>query len=584
MLHNSIKKTVILFIIINNILILSVNAQKKRIKSQFSQQDLEMNKVYDETFHFWKYNNIKILSQKDTLFPPYFIDDRNYKGLINYGIQFKSKDFRNFYYLEGRYMYFLKVDFLKVLFNPNNNIIEIEGYITGGWGDLAIKEQREKGIENYVDVFLGEKKDTIKKLYYSSVVNEEFIEVTLDQNQVDETTILDTFPAFYFKNYSYYRTKESKGKRFFKIKGKITSNTLLAFGDTYCYSEIFDIGSMVFYPNKNKRKKIKNEKKPAYRTLIVNNVLLSKKEEVKETNYYTYTKEAENYIVKRQYVKAKEQYIALHKKYPILFARDLHNAIRCAVFSRDYENAFNWAELLAKKGLGVNYFNAKVLAPLKRNKQWDSFSEKYDSIYNEFQNNKNTKLKQEIEKLVNEDQADYGLANRKGPKILFETTERVTDKLIALLKKEGYPSEEKIGVYTKNDTILIQSPEFQVLIRHAIQQTPKNLDDLKSLLDIAIKNLEYDNERSVNNILFNNSCFHIYKGNLYNSKSCGDNELMVRQMKFMFNNPYDFIIHNDNFVVTEYNKENPEEYDTFYKEQFNFIMKLTDDWEFYLNN
>ncbi len=584
MLHNSIKKTVILFIIINNILILSVNAQKKRIKSQFSQQDLEMNKVYDETFHFWKYNNIKILSQKDTLSPPYFIDDRNYKGLINYGIQFKSKDFRNFYYLEGRCMYFLKVDFLKVLFNPNNNIIEIEGYITGGWGDLAIKEQRENGVENYVDVFLGEKKDTIKKLYYSSVVNEEFIEVTLNNQLVNQTTILDSFPAFYFENYSHFRTKESKGKRFFKIKGKINSNSLLAFGGRNCYAEIFDIGSMVFYPNKNKRKKTKNEKKPAYRTLIVNNVLLSKKEEVKETNYYTYTKEAENYIVKRQYVKAKEQYIALHKKYPILFARDLHNAIRCAVFSRDYENAFYWAELLAKKGVGVNYFNAKVLAPLKKNKQWDSFSKKYDSIYKEFQNNKNTKLKQEIEKLVYEDQADYGLANRKEPKILYETTERVTNKLIGLLKEEGYLSEEKIGVYTKKDTVLIQSPEFHVLIRHAIQQKPKNLEDLKSLLDIAIKNLEYDNERSVNNILFNNSCFHIYKGNIYNSKSCGDNELMVRQMKFMFNNPYNFIIHNDNFVVTEYNKENPEEYDTFYKEQFNFIMKLTDDWEFYLNN
>lgn len=403
----------------------------------------------------------------------------------------------------------------------------------------------------------------------------------MNNQDVSETTILDTFPSFYFKNYTHYRTKEYKGKRFFKIKAKITSNTLLAFGGRNCYAEVIDIGSMVFYPNKNKRKRIKKEKKPAYKTLIANNELLSKKEEVKEVNYYTYTKEAENYIIKRQYAKAKEQYLALHKKYPILFARDLHNAIRCAVFSRDYENAFYWAELLAKKGVSINYFNAKVLTPLKKNKQWDSFSEKYDSIYNEFQNNKNTKLKQEIEKLVNEDQADYGLANRKEPKILFETTERVTDKLIALLKKEGYPSEEKIGVYTKNDTVVIQSPEFHVLIRHAIQQKPKNLENLKGLLDLATKDLEYDNKRNSNNVFAHNSCFHIYKGNLYNSKSCGDNELIIRQMKFMFNNPYNFIIHNDNFVITEYNKENPEEYDTFYKEQFHFVMKLTDDWEFY---
>ncbi|MFD2892012.1 hypothetical protein ACFS5J_08320 [Flavobacterium chuncheonense] len=575
--------SIIFFLFFTLLINHSANSQSDRLSKNYSSKDFEKNKVFDQTYNLWQYKNKLFPNKNDTLPHPYFVDDRNYKGIINYGIKFRSKDYRNFDFIENHYMYFLKIDFEKVLFNSKDSIIEIEGYVSGGWGDL-VSGKKESSIENKIDVFLGRKEDTIKKLYYSRVVNEEFIEVTLNNQLVDQTTILDSFPAFYFENYSHFRTKESKRKRFFKIKGKITSNTLLAFGGRNCYAEIFDIGSMVFYPNKNKRKKIKNEKKPAYKTLIANNVLLSKKEEVKEVNYYTYTKEAENYIIKRQYAKAKEQYLALHKKYPILFARDLHNAIRCAVFSRDYENAFYWAEKIAKKGVSINYFNAKVLVPLKRNKQWDSFSEKYDSIYNEFQNNKNTKLKQEIEKLVNEDQADYGLANRKGPKILFETTERVTDKLIALLKNEGYPSEEKIGVYTKNDTILIQSPEFQVLIRHAIQQNPKNLDDLKSLLDIAIKNLEYDNERSANNILFNNSCFHIYKGNLYNSKSCGDNELMVGQMKFMFNNPYNFIIHNNNFIVTEYNKENPEEYDTFYKEQFNFIMKLTDDWEFYLNN
>ena len=558
-------------------------SQSDIINKNYTKKDFEEYKIHDQIYNFWIYNNNLISKVNDTLKIPFFVDDRNYKGLINYGVEFRSKDYRNFDFIENHYMYFLKIDFEKVLFNSKDSIIEIEGYVSGGWGDL-VSGKKESSIENKIDVFLGEKKDTIKKLNYSSVVNEEFIEVTLNHQLVDETTILDSFPAFYFKNYSHFRTKESKGKRFFKIKGKLTSTTKLAFGGKNCYAEVFDIGSMVFYPKKKKRKKLNKEKKSAYKALIVNNILLSNKEEVKEINYYTYTKEAENYILKRQYANAKRKYITLNEKYSNLFTRDLHNAIRCAVLSRDYENAFFWGELLAKKGVGINYFNAKVLAPLKKNKRWNSFSVKYDSLYNDFQKNKSSKLKQEIEKLVYEDQADYGLANRKEPKILYETTERVTNKLIALLKEEGYPSEERIGVYTKNDTVLIQSPEFHVLIRHAIQQKPKNLEVLKSLLDIAIKNLEYDNERSANNILFNNSCFHIYKGNLYNSKSCGYNELMVRQIKFMFNNPNNFIIHNNNFIVTEYNKENPDEYDTFYKEQFNFIMKLTDDWEFYLNN
>ena len=195
---NSIKKTFILLCIVNNIFIHSVSAQNIRIKSEFSQHDFEKNKIYDETYHLWKYNNLRISNIEDSLHTPFFVDDRNYKGLINYGVTFRSKDFRNFHYLEGRYMHFLNVDFKKILFNANDSIIEIEGYISGGWGDLANKKQLEKGIENHIDVFLGEKIDTIKNCYYSSVVNEEFIEVKLNNREIDETTILDTFPAFYF--------------------------------------------------------------------------------------------------------------------------------------------------------------------------------------------------------------------------------------------------------------------------------------------------------------------------------------------------------------------------------------------------
>jgi hypothetical protein len=62
--------------------------------------------------------------------------------------------------------------------------------------------------------------------------------------------------------------------------------------------------------------------------------------------------------------------------------------------------------------------------------------------------------------LLNEDQANYGLENRKKPKELYETTERVTDKFIDLLKREGYPSEERIGSHVINDTTLISFPDF----------------------------------------------------------------------------------------------------------------------------
>ncbi len=583
---NLLKKAIFIisFFIINNLLIHTVSAQNKKLKNNFNQLDFEKNKIYDQTYNLWRYRNKWVANKNDTIIHPNFVDDRNYKGLINYGVQFRSKNFENFHFIEGHHMFFLKVDFEKTIFNSKDSIIEIEGYVSGGWDNLAKKELIEKGVDSRIDVFLGVKTDTTKNLFYRKFVNEELIEVKLNGVEVNENTILDTFPAFYFKNYSHYRTSPN-GKRYFKIKGKVTNNTLLAFGGYNCYSEVFDLNAMVYYPKKNKQKKINHRKEISYITLIKDNQLLSRNgkdnTKVKEINYYTYTEEAENYILKGQFAKAKEQYIALIKEFPVLFARDIHNAIRCAMFSRDYENAYFWSEKLAKKGIGIKYFDSKPFILLKKHKEWTNFIVKYDSIYNEFRSRIDIRFKVEIEKLLEEDQAVYGVANRKEPRVLFETTEKITAKLIDLLNNKGYPSEEKIGVYINNDTVIIPFPDYHVLIRHAIQQKPKNLEILNNLLNKNIKKLEYDSKRSSNNVFNYNSCFHIYKGNLLNSKSCGSNDLMVRKMKLIFNNPHGFFIHTDNYTITEYNKENHEENDKFYNEQFNFVMKITDNWDFY---
>ena len=145
-----------------------------------------------------------------------------------------------------------------------------------------------------------------------------------------------------------------------------------------------------------------------------------------------------------------------------------------------------------------------------------------------------------------------------------------------------HPSEEKIGAFTKNDTILIQSPEFGVIIRHAVQQKPKGLNELNELLEQNYKALEFDLKRSSTHRNFPGACFHIYKGNLYIDKSCDYNsDAMVKKMVFMFNNPNGFIIDNGNFIVSEYNPEDPKEWDDYYENNFKLIVKLTEDWEFY---
>lgn len=569
-----------MIIILNLVFINLLTGQNTSKYKKYDQKNFDKNRVSINTYHLWWYKNRWAPSVKDTL--PYFVDDRNYKGIINYGVEFRSKDYRTFNFFEDVTMYFLNIEVKNCKFNPNDNKIEIVGFVSGGWGEEVKNGWNE--TENNIDIFIGEKKDTVNACYFGDNINKDNIEVKWNNKIIDDFVILDTFPSFYMKNYSYYRTVP-KGKRPFKIIAKVDKNTILAFGARNCYSEIFEIGAMIYSPQKNKLKKGIKKQEMVCQPLIIKNKLVAdienEKTAKKTINYYTYTEKAENYIITRQYAKAKEQYNLLIQNYPIQFARDIHNAIRCAILSRDIKTAFLWCEKLASKGVTMAYFNAKIFTGLKKNANWIPFSVKYDSLYKLNQTKLNLNLKQQIEALLNEDQSDYGLATRKDPKIMFETTVRVTDKLIELLRKEGFPSEEKIGTYVKNDTTLVSSPDYNVLIRHAFQQKPKNTIILNELLDKSIDVLEYDSKRSPNNIMDYNSCFHIYKGNLYNDKSCGNNDLMVKKIIFKFNNPYSFIIDYGNYITTEYNKENPKEYDTYYEQRFNFIMKLTDDWEFY---
>lgn len=127
---------------------------------------------------------------------------------------------------------------------------------------------------------------------------------------------------------------------------------------------------VVYHPEKNGRKDgIKKHEESSCRTLMIKNKLVSdiEKEESQkeETAYYSFTETVENYILVKQYHKAKEQYHLLQQKYQSLFARDIHNATRCAILSRDFKNAFWWAKKLAYKGISLPYFNSKIFNVLK---------------------------------------------------------------------------------------------------------------------------------------------------------------------------------------------------------------------------
>lgn len=562
--------------------------QQKALKT-FTQKDFNAYKFEENKYDLRTKNSFFYLSsENDTA--SYYFDPSDYKGILNYGVDFASKDKKVVTFIENYEMYYTDVFFEKCTFSISDSIAEIEGQITGGWNSMDFKGKPPVDV---VEISVGElkKSTTIINFEYSNTKGHVGIDgiieyiITFKGEIKNQSFPLDTLNTLVFQKLNFRKNYPSSTP--FKVRFKVNKNSVLSIGKLSCYTHFYNIGEMFFAQQKRKGvispKKDKNA--PRFVKIIENNVQVNDpKNQIKKEVplYYQLTEKAETYILTRQYAKAKETYMLLAKEYPTLFARDIHNAIRVAVLSRDMKNAFIWGEELAKKGIELPYFNSKIFNGLKKNVEWKSFSKKYDSICKLSQTKWNSNLKKQVNDLLNEDQADYGLENRKESVVLYETTERVTDKLIDLLKKEGYPSEEKIGAFTKNDTILIQSPEFGVIIRHAVQQKSKGLKELNELLEQSYKALEFDLKRSSTHRNFPGACFHIYKGNLYIDKSCDYNsDAMVKKMVFMFNNPNGFIIDNGNYIISEYNPENPKEWDDHYNNNFKLVTKLTDDWTFY---
>lgn len=511
----------------------------------------------------------------------YFIDPSAYKGILNYGVDFASKDKRTFTFIENYNVFYTDVVFEKCTFSPKDSIAEIEGRVTGGWNTVDFKGGPPADL---VEVAVGNLKKDRYVIYFNFGLRSEKLTITYKGQEKKESFPLDTLKTYVFEKYRY--KKAFRGTEPFKIKVKVDKNTVMSIGKLSCFAHFYNIGAL-FYADRPKQvaKPRKDKNAPRLLRIIENNVQVNDaKNQLKKQipSYYQFTEKAEAYILSRQMAKAKETYVLLAKEHQTLFATDIHNAIRVSVLSRDVKAAFWWGEKMAAKGVALPYFNSKIFSAMRKNPQWKNFSVRYDSILKAAQANWNLKLKKEINDLLIEDQTDYGLTNRKDPEVLYETTVRVTDKFIVLLKEHGYPSEEKIGAFTKNDTLLIQSPDFHVIMRHAVQQKPKGLEALNDLLNENYQSLEFDLKRSNTHRNFPGACFHIYKGNLYIDKSCDYNsQAMVRKMVFMFNNPNKFIIDNGNYIISEYNAENPKEWDDHYQNNFNFITKLTDDWEFY---
>ncbi|MFN7675253.1 hypothetical protein, partial [Flavobacterium sp.] len=381
--------------------------QKPKEVQFFTQKDFNAYKFEENKYDLRTKNSFLYLrTENDT--SSYYLDPSDYKGIINYGVDFASRDKRTFNFFEYYFVYYTNVQIEKCTFSISDSIAEIEGQITGGWNSMDFKG---KPPVDAVEISVGKLKKSAAVISFDNFNMVDF-KVTYQGVEKKDSFILDTLNTLEFQKIDFRKNFPTSTP--FKVRFKVDKNSILSIGKLSCYTHFYNIGEMFFAQQRRKGiispKKDKNA--PRFVKIIENNVQVNDtKNQIKKEVplYYQLTEKAETFILTRQYAKAKETYMLLAKEYPTLFARDIHNAIRVAVLSRDMKNAFIWGEELAKKGIELPYFNSKIFNGLKKNLEWKSFSKKYDSICKLSQTKWNSNLKKQVNDLLNEDQADYGM-------------------------------------------------------------------------------------------------------------------------------------------------------------------------------
>ena len=122
-----------------------------------------------------------------------------------------------------------------------NKSFHISGKITGGWNSV---------IPSEFEIYIGHRKDTISNITLAPNLHGD---IYFNGEKVDSTIIVDVVPAFYMTNlqkFNAYRgeknIKFSKYKEMlFDIETVIDEKSILVFGLSFRYAEIFEIGKLL---------------------------------------------------------------------------------------------------------------------------------------------------------------------------------------------------------------------------------------------------------------------------------------------------------------------------------------------------
>ncbi|MFT4073847.1 MAG: hypothetical protein QM654_18230, partial [Dysgonamonadaceae bacterium] len=162
--------------------------------------------------------------------------------------------------------------------------------------------------------------------------------------------------------------------------------------------------------------------------------------------YYKSMQQAESSIEKMGYAKALSVYKNAFSQYPHAFYGDLHNACLCAIKTKDYETAYQYAKQLVSHGCELTYFNDSVFAPLHASAYWKQFDKEYNGIRNKYLANIDYGLRKEYFDMLHLDQSNrrLGKPEQQADSIFFINAA----KTVKLIREKGFPEW-----FVNNDSI-----------------------------------------------------------------------------------------------------------------------------------
>lgn len=199
---------------------------------------------------------------------------------------------------------------------------------------------------------------------------------------------------------------------------------------------------------------------------------------------------AESFIIEEEFSKALNQYRKCFSSFNKPFAKDLDNALNCAVKAKDFKTCSDITKKLLAIGCNVDFFRKqKSLSDFVKSKEWFKLLESSVYFQTQYYKNNNWALRAKIEELIARDQSwrnlDPHYTTLKDS--TFNEDNHIMEELLSIMENE-YPDEYEIGVFLRSDTIIAYSP-LNIILLHNYSNN-KDYKEGIDLTEVLIKHVE----------------------------------------------------------------------------------------------